>query len=197
MASLFFFFGGGVIYPHFVGKPNGLLFVSLLNHASCIAFLTGFWLEQQSRGSAINGLRVLIALLIGISAVLFSVGWIELLQVIGIEHQEQELVSILTNSTMDIKILSIVFVVVLAPICEELLFRKLLLSLFLNRMDAAFAVLLSGVLFGVMHIESFTSVPPLIVFGVLLGWLQVQYRNVLLPIIAHITNNMIVVFIMI
>jgi membrane protease YdiL (CAAX protease family) len=197
MALLFFLFGGAFVYPSLSNDPNGLLYISLLNHSSCIAFLTGFWLEQRTRGSTVNGGRVLLALSTGALGLLFSVGWIGILQNIGIDHQEQELVSILNSGSVETKFLSIVFVVVVAPICEELLFRRLLLSLLEKKVDSIVSVWASGIIFGMMHIDSITSVPPLIVFGVLLGWLQIRYRNVLLPIIAHMTNNLIVVLLVI
>jgi membrane protease YdiL (CAAX protease family) len=46
-----------------------------------------------------------------------------------------------------------------------------------------------------MHFDSLTAVPPLIIFGIVLGWWKEKTGWILFPIIAHLTNNILVVFV--
>jgi membrane protease YdiL (CAAX protease family) len=216
VALVFFLFGGMFIFPYSKDTSNALLYLSFVNQISCVFFLIGWGIQKNfrddirtevlidanrlsavSKGQDIEwGTGVFVSIVTGCIAVCCSALWIATLSEVGIVHDEQQLVSILVEGSPSIKVLSFFFIVILAPICEELVFRKLLLSLLLEKMDTSFAIITSGLLFGVMHLESITSVPPLIIFGILLGWLKIKYNSLFFPIFAHITNNSIVILIL-
>ena len=99
----------------------------------------------------------------------------------------------MTTGDQKIQLGTIAFVVLIAPFVEEILFRNVLLSTFMNNMEKNSALFLTGVIFGLMHLESWTSVPPLIVFGIFLGVLRIKYQSIIPSIIAHVVNNAIVV----
>jgi membrane protease YdiL (CAAX protease family) len=80
-------------------------------------------------------------------------------------------------------------IVVAAPIVEELVFRGVLYRYLRGGLGVVLAVLLSALVFAVLHIV----IPPLFLMGIVLAALA-QRTNSLLPgIVLHATNNGLVV----
>lgn len=80
--------------------------------------------------------------------------------------------------------------VVVAPIVEEIYYRGLVLELFRRATRRAWpAIIASGVLFGLVHMDVPTSVLPLMTFGVLLGYLRVKTRGLGVSILTHAVFN--------
>lgn len=84
----------------------------------------------------------------------------------------------------------ILFVVVLAPICEELIFRKLLLQP-LRCCGDIFAVVASALIFGAYH-GNFDQFPYAFVVGLLYGILVVRSGSVIPTMVLHLLNNLLV-----
>lgn len=84
----------------------------------------------------------------------------------------------------------LVFVIILAPICEELIFRKLLLQPLRNIGDG-FAVVVSSLLFGACH-GNFDQFPYAFAVGCLYGILAVRSGKLLPTIALHLVNNLLV-----
>ena len=82
------------------------------------------------------------------------------------------------------------FLVVIAPLTEELLFR----GLFLHRLTEGYgprvAVAGSALCFGIFHILPWQALGAMLV-GVYLGWLVVQTRSVFVPMFAHAVFNLV------
>ncbi len=85
----------------------------------------------------------------------------------------------------------VILVVALTPaICEELLFRGLLqknLTLATNK-KAGF--IFTGIIFGLYHLNPFLIVP-LVALGVFFGFLMFRSETILVPMLAHFTNNVV------
>jgi len=83
----------------------------------------------------------------------------------------------------------ILTVVIMVPIVEELVFRGVMLNRLLVIAPTWLAVLISGIIFGLMH----TGSPLRIIFsaigGVWFALLYVRFRNLLLCIISHMVFN--------
>lgn len=195
IAMLLFFMGGIWFFPFVKDKKSVLLIISIINQLSCLAFILGADSGNLRKGSSEwrRPSVILLASFIGCCSVIFSTLWVELLIQMGIEHDKQEMVSLLVQERGGVQIITIIFVVLIAPVVEELLFRNLLLPSLVENLDEGFAIVLTGILFGLMHLESWSSVPPLILFGVLLGILRQRYKSVMPAIIAHFVNNLVVV----
>lgn len=71
---------------------------------------------------------------------------------------------------------------------EEFLFRGFLLTNLEMNIGRIKAVMISGVIFGLMHLNPITLLP-LIVTGVFLGFMASYSRTIILPIILHFLNN--------
>jgi len=82
-------------------------------------------------------------------------------------------------------------VVVLAPVIEEVLFRGIIMHGLMRNYKSWTAVLLSGILFSVFHLNPWQMTYTFFL-GLLLGWIMVRTRSLPLAIIVHALNNLIV-----
>lgn len=80
--------------------------------------------------------------------------------------------------------------VVIAPVMEELVFRGLILQRLIVKYKPATAVLVSSIIFGLLHVESWPSAT---VFGIIMCQLFIHTRNLWVPIMIHIANNVVAV----
>ncbi|MCH5200984.1 MAG: CPBP family intramembrane metalloprotease [Oscillospiraceae bacterium] len=84
----------------------------------------------------------------------------------------------------------ILFVVIIAPVCEELIFRKLLLQP-LRGCGDMFAAVASAFIFGAIH-GNFDQFPYAFAVGLLYGILAVRSSSVLPTLALHFANNLLV-----
>ena len=83
-----------------------------------------------------------------------------------------------------------ILVVLAAPPAEEVFFRGFLFGGLRGRMSFWPAALISGLLFGLVHLPGGAlQVPPLAVFGVLLAWLYERTGSLWPPILMHAIQN--------
>jgi membrane protease YdiL (CAAX protease family) len=82
-------------------------------------------------------------------------------------------------------------VAVLAPIIEEILFRGIIMHGLMRNYRSWYAILLSGILFSVFHLNPW-QMSYTFFLGLLLGWVMVRTRSLPLAIIIHSINNLIV-----
>ena len=94
---------------------------------------------------------------------------------------------IIGSSGMDF--LLIFFALVITPaVCEEVLFRGLILSSLLNKYTPFVSITVSAILFGLFHMDVNRFLPTLIL-GVVFGFIVYKSKSIYLSIIAHIINN--------
>lgn len=95
------------------------------------------------------------------------------------------------QSTFDTKILfigSIIRSVIISPLLEELLFRGIILKGFLKNYSKFTAIILSSLLFAIMHphisqaFEAFIS-------GIFFAWIYIETKSLLPNIFAHFVTN--------
>lgn len=82
------------------------------------------------------------------------------------------------------------FLVIAAPVCEELMVRKLILYP-LRKHGDWFAIITSALIFGFIH-GNWDQLPYAFVVGVLYGLLAVQANSVIPTMILHAVNNLLV-----
>jgi membrane protease YdiL (CAAX protease family) len=92
------------------------------------------------------------------------------------------------------------FNVLVAPIYEELIFRGWILGRLAHRRPAWLAILVSSLLFGLLHLRNIywldtaTLVRSMLssglVLGPLLGWITLRCRSVWPAVILHYANNL-------
>lgn len=98
-----------------------------------------------------------------------------------------------TFDTLQSGWLGILCVAVLGPVLEELLFRGAITKVLLQKYAPAKAILLSGLVFGVFHINP-AQVAGAFLTGLLLAWLYWRTRSLVACILIHILNNSLSVF---
>lgn len=80
--------------------------------------------------------------------------------------------------------------ILIVPIAEELLFRGLMLPALARLMDSPTAgLIVSSVLFGMIHFSVGKSVPALIVFGIILGATYLRTRSLVTVTLVHSLFN--------
>jgi hypothetical protein len=84
----------------------------------------------------------------------------------------------------------VLLIVIAAPISEETCFRGMLFGGLRERLPRLAAALISGLIFGALHVTSGASaVPPLIFFGFVLALLYEKTGSIVPGILLHMLNN--------
>lgn len=84
--------------------------------------------------------------------------------------------------------LTLLTVVVLAPIFEEMIFRARLYNILSRNSSPLMSASLSALAFGVVHMEPIVIIEALFV-GVVLSYYYVSKRSIFTPIVLHMCNN--------
>lgn len=96
------------------------------------------------------------------------------------------------SSTVEM-VLSFLAVVVLAGVCEEIMFRGFILHVFLNRKGRWFSIVCTGLGFALFHLDPW-AFPEIVVIGIFLGWLVVRTRSIFPAMMAHAGFNFLGIF---
>lgn len=83
---------------------------------------------------------------------------------------------------------TIIGVFIVAPITEEILFRGIMLKGLLKRYSTLKSILITSLLFGILHFNIYQFVAAFI-SGMLLGWLFTKTKSLVLCIIGHAAYN--------
>lgn len=81
---------------------------------------------------------------------------------------------------------------IIAPILEEIIFRKIVFGTFYKRMNFIFAALLSALIFAAVHWD-FSHLLMYTAMGLVFAFLYVRTKRILVPIIVHAGMNTMVV----
>ncbi len=119
----------------------------------------------------------------------FSVGWALLLDACGYAPDAQSIAAALHNPEAWIRVGVVAFVVLGAPVTEELLFRGWMQPLVSRAFGPRVGVVLQAMAFAVLHVDRLWAIPPLFFIGLVGGWLRYKSGSVLPGIVMHILNN--------
>lgn len=86
------------------------------------------------------------------------------------------------------KVLTFISIAIFAPILEELFCRGIILRGLLHHISPTKAILLSALMFGVMHLNPWQAIPAFIL-GIFMGWIYWRTNSLLATIFIHFTNN--------
>jgi uncharacterized protein len=108
-----------------------------------------------------------------------------------VQPDPQEIIEEIEQQQDTLKLVALgLLVVIAAPISEEVFFRGFLFGGLRGRMSFWPAAVISGLLFGLVHLPGGPlQVPPLVVFGVLLAWLYERTGSLGPPILMHAIQN--------
>jgi membrane protease YdiL (CAAX protease family) len=86
----------------------------------------------------------------------------------------------------------IITYLIIAPIFEEIIFRKYIFTELLKKHTILFSIIISSVYFSLFHIPSYNSLIPTFIFGIIACIIYIKTKNIIYPIILHLLNNLIV-----
>ncbi len=79
-------------------------------------------------------------------------------------------------------------IVVLAPVFEELFFRRCLFSVVRKKFSFGFSAIVSGIFFSFLHYNTAVFVP-IFFLGVVFAYVYERTQNLLAPILLHAAHN--------
>ncbi len=83
---------------------------------------------------------------------------------------------------------------IMAPLTEEIFFRGIILRGLQRNYPDRYAIFISAILFGMLHINVWQMIPAFLM-GLFLGWIYVLTRNIWLSVIIHSIQNTLFVYI--
>lgn len=81
-----------------------------------------------------------------------------------------------------------ILAVIAAPILEEVLFRSIILDGFIKRYNPTKAIVVSSLLFGVLHLNPWQFIAAFIL-GIAIGWVYWKTKSLVSCIFIHFVNN--------
>ncbi|MBI2428847.1 MAG: CPBP family intramembrane metalloprotease [Ignavibacteriales bacterium] len=101
----------------------------------------------------------------------------------------EETYRVLIESHSVPELILVIAVVSLTPaICEEIFFRGLVQKNISLGTNGVRGVIITGIIFGLYHFNPFHAVP-LVALGIYFSFLQFRSQSLIIPMIAHFTNN--------
>jgi membrane protease YdiL (CAAX protease family) len=111
-----------------------------------------------------------------------------------VSENESTIARMFVNEPLTL-VLLFLLLCVFTPIVEEIVFRKVLCNFFEPRMGRVWAIVLSGAVFGLMHVIAFGDFVqsiPYVVMGLVFGYIYYRAeKNIFVPIGVHFLNNLI------
>ncbi|MFD2552716.1 CPBP family intramembrane glutamic endopeptidase [Bizionia sediminis] len=89
-------------------------------------------------------------------------------------------------------IYSLISALLIAPIVEELFYRKFLLDKLLGKNKPILAITVSSICFSIMHIETPNNLIPTFISGIILGTIYLKTKKIGYCIILHFIVNLII-----
>ncbi len=118
----------------------------------------------------------------------FTLAIAGLLALVGVDTAEKNTTSQVAFGSLWV---SIVVTVIFAPVIEEVLFRGILLQKLLGRMKAPYAIILSGVIFSIAHVDPVRMIMVL-PLGLYLGYTYHRLNSIWPGIFIHMGWNLLV-----
>jgi len=129
--------------------------------------------------------------IISLFGIQYFIGMIDqLLKAIG--YPLEEGLSILNPTSWGTYFLCVLLLAIMPAIGEELLFRGMILHGLRTRFNDISAVLMSALMFAIMHGNLQQFVYPFLL-GIIMGWIVLRTGSLISSIVVHFTNNFIVV----
>jgi membrane protease YdiL (CAAX protease family) len=190
-------------FPHSVpDQPDRLIVVVILT-LLCAASAVVTWIVRRWAAKTVDGgagglgftpppgRYIAVGTALGILAPLL--GGL-LTQFLAGDHDvSQTVTDIADRAHVGMRVALLPVVILVGPLVEELLFRGALLSVLRTRLGDGWAIAVSAILFGAVHLPDlgwlWYAVPNLILVGVFCAWLRVRSGSIWPGFVAHAANN--------
>jgi membrane protease YdiL (CAAX protease family) len=167
---------------------NGILFSFVLKYKR-LSYASLFHSSKNSVTATLATLLIPILLLVpGITLAVCAINS-AMVSLFPLSRWEEAMF----DQMMSNGVTSIIFVCILAPALEEMLFRGVILRSFLNQYPRPTAICISAGLFGLAHLNIYQFV---VAFfgGLIFGWLYERSRSIWPCILLHSAYNSVVTF---
>jgi membrane protease YdiL (CAAX protease family) len=121
-------------------------------------------------------------------AMLYLVGYQQLLESLGVKKVQDMVEMFQKTEDQNVLVLMVVMAVIVAPVCEEVVFRGYLYPVLKKFSGMWIGLLVSALIFSAAH-GSFVALLPLFIFGVVLAFLYEWTGSIWAPIAAHLLFN--------
>jgi hypothetical protein len=133
-----------------------------------------------------------VALTIAVQPIILYLGWLNLQlplpeSWIELDKMQMSMIEKLLSGDMPLWIM-LFHVAVVPAVCEELMFRGVILRNFERELPPWVAIVLTGTLFGLYHLR-FTQALPLVLLGILITWLVWRTGSLWVVVAVHFVNN--------
>jgi membrane protease YdiL (CAAX protease family) len=129
-----------------------------------------------------------VVLMLPLSIVWF--GWGGLLELLGVPLEPQLLTTLLQGAPSSaLWVGALVYVIAIVPALEEMVFRGFVQAPFVRRWGRWPGIATSSALFAFAHLTDPQAIPPLLVLGMVLGWLRERTGSLAAPTALHAANN--------
>ena len=115
-------------------------------------------------------------------------GYLQWLETLGVETMQDSVRLLRETSDPTLLVLMVLMAVVVAPVCEELVFRGYLYPAARHFAGPLAGALASGLVFGAAH-GALAPLPALFVFGCVLAWCYEKTRSLWAPVVVHVCFN--------
>ena len=181
--------------------PNDLLGMMLLPAACLLAVATAQVVNHRealserlwwngwngwTRGNAIHSLGILLLLLPAVWGV--NLATVRLFEFCHWPVSEPVLQTLFRHADWFTVIRIAFCAVIVAPIVEEIVFRRVLFTAAGSYLGVGWGVIITALLFASVH-DCRTQMPALFLLGVLLQLLFLERRSLAVPILVHMGNN--------
>ncbi|MFC1554805.1 type II CAAX prenyl endopeptidase Rce1 family protein [candidate division KSB1 bacterium] len=182
-----------------LGNEFLLMGVGIVIPAMIYLKFEGYSFKYVFRLNSISAREVTATLIIGISLVIVINFAEALTQYLPLpdwyenskEMFEGDLVNQLAIGSVYSFIILVLSVVVIAAVCEEMFFRGFLQQVFERKFPVGMAIIVSALMFAILHP---LSLIPIIIFAVFLGILSWKANSIYPTMIIHAMNNGITLF---
>lgn len=188
------------------GMPAILLMLTLVLAAALIVPLVrrrwpGYWASPAPPGLGLvlpaNPAYFALSIILGLAAPLAG-GVLTYLLAHG-NPVTQDIHTLGEHTPFALRLLLVVAVVAVGPLVEELLFRGVLLAALLQRFSSRSSMLLSALVFALVHLPSMQwqwyALPDLALLALGLAWLRLRAGSLWPAVLAHGVNNLLAVMV--
>lgn len=143
-----------------------------------------FYMEERAAHCQV--IDYVLVLVLAITGCIFFNNLIAISNIAKFSETYKKVSEAIYDSTIIVEILA---AVILAPIVEEILFRGLIYKRLKEYINPMAGILISSLLFGIYHLNIVQGVYATLL-GLVLAFLMEKYKNIKVPILAHMGANL-------
>ncbi|PGO23608.1 CPBP family intramembrane metalloprotease [Bacillus cereus] len=125
--------------------------------------------------------------------IIVSVAVLMIMEKMGISFENSKTETVQNNKSIYAFCIAVIGAAVISPIYEEILYRGAFYTFFRERYGIWGSVLISSIIFTVVHIPTYNTLPVNFLSGVAFAWLYEKTNSILSAMIAHALFNFIAV----